>query len=85
MRICDLRSKEVINTKDCKILGCVCDVEFDLPCGCIRALIVPGPAKILGCLGRDMEYVIPFNCVVNIGPDVILVDVCTERIAEKCF
>lgn len=30
MRICDLRQKEVINIKDCKRLGYVCDIEFDL-------------------------------------------------------
>ena len=29
MRICDLRQKEVINIKDCKRLGYVCDIEFD--------------------------------------------------------
>ncbi len=85
MRICDLRCKEVINTKDCRILGFVCDIDFDMVSGCIKALIVPGPARLFGCFGRDIEYVIPFRCVINVGPDAILVDVCLERITEKCF
>ena len=41
MRICDLRQKEVINIKDCKRLGYVCDIEFDRKTGCITHLIVP--------------------------------------------
>ena len=45
MRICDLRQKEVINIKDCKRLGYVCDIEFDRKTGCITQLIVPGTGK----------------------------------------
>ena len=48
MRICDLRQKEVINIKDCKRLGYVCDIEFDRKTGCITQLIVPGTGKICG-------------------------------------
>lgn len=33
--------------------------------------------------GRDCEYVIPFECIVNVGPDVILVNVCPEKIIVK--
>ncbi len=85
LRICNLKDKEVINICDCKILGFVTDVEFECSTGCILSLIVPGPCKICGFLGRDTEYVIPFKCVRNIGPDVILVDVCVENVLVKCF
>ena len=61
MRICDLRQKEVINIKDCKRLGYVCDIEFD--------------RKTCGLFGRDTEYRIPFCRVCQIGPDIILVDI----------
>ena len=30
MRVCELRQKEVINARDCKVLGCVADVEIDM-------------------------------------------------------
>lgn len=45
MRFCDLARKEVINVNDCKCLGNVRDLDFDECGGCIKALIVPGPAK----------------------------------------
>lgn len=79
MRLCDLRCREVINEKDCKRLGCVSDIEFNVKTGCVEAIIVPGPAKLCGFFGRDTEFVIPFKCVCQIGDDIILV--CID---DKC-
>ena len=56
MRICDLRQKEVINSCNCRRLGFVCDIEFDIGTGKIIAIIVPGCGKICGLFGRDSEY-----------------------------
>ncbi len=83
MRICDLKDKEVINSVDCKILGFVADVDIDMYTGKILAVIVPGPCKIMGFLGRDNEYVIPYDCICKVGPDVILVNVCEEKVLFK--
>ena len=33
MRICELKQREVINVKDCKRLGFVGDVDFDISTG----------------------------------------------------
>ena len=44
MRICELKQREVINVKDCKRLGFVGDVDFDISTGKMLAIIVPGPA-----------------------------------------
>lgn len=85
MRVCDLRNKQVINSCDCKILGCVIDIDFNQCDGCINALIVPGPGRMCGLFGRDIEYVIPFKCVRCIGPDVILVDANIDKISQKCI
>ena len=84
MRICDLRHKEVINCRDGERLGFVCDIEFDICTGCVISLIVPGPCKIWGIIGRDHEFVIPWKCIRQIGSDIILVDVEPERILVKC-
>ena len=84
MRLCELKEKEVINSCDCKRLGFVCDVEFDERTGCIHALIVPGCGRIFGILGRDTEYVIPYSCICQIGPDIILVKVREEDVLVKC-
>lgn len=84
IRICDLRQKEVINCRDGERIGFVSDVEFNLRTGCIEKIIVPGPCKIWGILGRDSEYVIPWRCICQIGFDIILVDVDRETILVKC-
>ena len=84
MRICELHNKQVINTCDCKILGCVADVEFNECTGCIQSLIVPGPGKLFCLFGLEIEYVIPFSCVRCIGPDAVLVEVNVEKIINKC-
>ena len=83
-RICTLRQKEVINCRDGERIGFVGDVEFSLKTGCIENLIVPGPCKIWGILGRDQEFVIPWRCVCRIGCDIILVDVDREAVLVKC-
>lgn len=83
MTICDLKQKEVINIKDCKRLGFVGDVDFDMKTGCMTALIVPGPGYICGFLGREKEYIIPFCDICQVGNDIILVDVKEKNVEEK--
>lgn len=51
MRICELKQREVINVKDCKRLGFVGDVDFDISTGKMLAIIVPGPGCVWGFLG----------------------------------
>ena len=86
MRISELKQKEVINVKDCKRLGFVGDVDFDMKTGCMLAIIVPGPGCICGFLGREKEYIIPFCDICQVGDDIILVDVKPNEVSEsvKC-
>lgn len=84
MRLCDLKQKEVINVRTCRSLGCISDLEIDCENGCILALIVPGPGKLCWFLGRDFEFSIPWTCIVQIGGDIILVDVEEETCKKKC-
>lgn len=83
MRISDLKQKEVININDCKRLGFVGDVDFDMETGCMIAIIVPGPGCICGFLGREKEYVIHFCDICQVGSDIILVDVKEKKVEEK--
>ena len=84
MRMCELKQKEVINCRDGERLGYVCDIEFDVQTGIVTHLIVPGPCKIWGILGRDHEYVINYCSIKQIGADVILVDIDAEKCLVKC-
>lgn len=78
-RISDLRCKEVVNVSDGARLGFVCDVELDTEHGRVLALLVPGPCRFLGAIGRECDYLIPWSCIRRIGEDIILVDVIPEN------
>ena len=73
-RFSDFRYKEVINVGTGCRMGYVCDAEFQWPEGRIRTLIVPGKAKWFGLLGREDDYILPWECISRIGEDVILVE-----------
>lgn len=77
-RFSKLKCKEVVNICSGCRLGYVNDVEVDVKCGQIVALIIPGPCKYLG-FGRHEDYVIPWRCVRQIGDDIILVDGDAEQ------
>ncbi len=74
IRASDLSTRDVINTVDGRRLGNIVDVELDLNTGKIISVVVPGPSKVLGLLGRTDDYVVPWEYVKKIGEDVILVE-----------
>ena len=84
MRLSDLRAKEVINICDGERLGNVCDIDFEVKTGRICNLIIPGPCRIWGILGRDQEYIVPYEQIQRIGTDVILVEAEREKCLQKC-
>jgi len=83
-RSSDLKQKEVINISDGRRIGFVLDVEINLEDGRIEALIVPGGGRLFGLLGKDNEFVIPWDRVRKIGEDIILVEM-DERFMRKYF
>ncbi|CDB90907.1 putative uncharacterized protein [Clostridium sp. CAG:253] len=84
MRICELREKEVVNVCDGERLGNICDIDFEERTGRICTLVIPGPCKIFGIIGRDSEYLIPYECVKRIGADVVLVEIEAAKCLHKC-
>ena len=84
IRYCAFRNKEVINMCNCKRLGCVTDLLIDVCSGCIEAIILPGPGKICGFLGYDAEYIIPYQCIRKVGPDIILVEIQEDKCLKGC-
>lgn len=75
MLFSEFKCKDVINIRDCKKLGRVCDLEFDHCTGCICKIMVPGENKLFNFLRCEPELVIPFKDIRQIGPDIILVDI----------
>lgn len=72
-RIADLRCKEVVCLKTGICLGCVNDVEVDTCTGKVVALVVYGPPKCFGLLGREDDYIVRWEDIEVIGQDTILV------------
>ena len=70
----ELHCKEVICISDGHRLGFVADVLIEIPEGDVVAIIVPGPCRFFGLLGRKDDFVIPWHCIRRVGPDIILVD-----------
>lgn len=68
----ELRNKEVINIRDGSLLGCVCDIEFNVCTGTINAIILPGNG-LLASLSAKKRIVIPWCDIERIGRDTILV------------
>ena len=74
MRFTQLQCKEVICIANGQRLGFISDVLVDLPEGKVNAILVPGPAKLLGLAGCRDDFIIPWNCIQRIGPDIVLVE-----------
>ena len=76
-KVIDFRHKEVINICDAKRLGCVCDVDIDCCTGTVNAIVVPGISPgFFSCFSRgSTNIVIPWESIVRIGEEVILVEI----------
>jgi len=72
MTFSELRKKDVICIGDGRLLGRVADLEIDVSCGQVRALMIPCGS---GCFfhGEKSQTTIPWAQIACIGDDVILV------------
>ena len=50
-----------------------------LPDGRVAALVVPGPCRFFGLFGRGEEFYIPWECIKQVGDDIILIDKPVQR------
>lgn len=69
----ELQLLDVINVVDGRRLGTVHDLELDLASGRIRQLILPGEPRGLFGWRHGGELAVPWENIVKIGVDVILV------------
>lgn len=70
----ELKAKEIINIHDGARLGSLADIELDLETGRLVSIIVPGPYKLMGFLGKEDDLVIKWEDIKKIGDDVIIID-----------
>ena len=77
MLLSELRCKEVICLSSGSRLGYVSDLELDIDCGRVVALVLPGPKRFKGFLSC-VRYRVPWGEIASIGSDLILVNCCQE-------
>ena len=70
----ELRAKTVVNVVDGKKLGHICDISFTLK-GKLIGLILPSNKKLLNTKSGEMIFV-PYENILKIGTDTILVEMC---------
>ena len=75
----ELHRKEVICVCDGRRLGFIADACVEIPTGNIVSILVPGPCRFFGLLGRKDDYIIPLSRIIRMGPDIVLVDVKPEE------
>ncbi len=69
----EMTKKTVVNVADGKELGNVCDVIFN-GCGGVLGFVVPGKKSFFKSLTSQDCIFIPWNRIIKIGGDVILVE-----------
>jgi len=77
VRASELQAKDVVNVTDGRRLGVIGDLDIDLDSGLIRSMIIPPTGKFFGMFANGEEVVIPWNQIVKIGSDVVLVELRT--------
>lgn len=73
LSFCELRSKQVVNVIDGKVLGRICDVMFSRQSARVLGFVVPGGGGF-SLFSKRGEIFIPFEKICKIGMDVILVE-----------
>lgn len=67
-----MTKKSVVNVADGRTLGNVCDLAFGAN-GCVIGFIVPGKKSFFKSITSGETVFIPWNRIVKIGSDVMLV------------
>lgn len=84
-RIDELKNKQVVCVKDGFVLGYISDIELDTESGKLISVIIFGNLRFLGLLGREKDIVIPFEDIVVIGEETVLVNTNSNVVKKDTF
>ncbi len=73
-KISDLQERQIVNIADGKCLGNIKDIELNILDGTIQALVLPNTGGFWSMLQNQSELLIPWQKVVRLGVDVVLID-----------
>jgi YlmC/YmxH family sporulation protein len=74
MLLGDLQAKDVINVVDGSKLGRICNMEIDPTTGKIISITVQTNTRLASFFSNNNNAVIPWNQIVKIGGEVIIVN-----------
>ena len=74
----DLRNKEVINIRDGKRLGYICDININERTGQITSVVIPKGRGFLWFFWKNEDYIVPWTEIKTIGDDIIIVGISEE-------
>ncbi|MFC4387325.1 YlmC/YmxH family sporulation protein [Gracilibacillus marinus] len=77
-----MQMKDIVYIEDGTKIGHLTDIEINVEYGRIVSLIVATQSKVLGFFGEEREVIIPWENVMRIGQDVILVKKTNYYISE---
>ena len=76
MTFTELKQKDVVNVRDGRRLGKPIDLVLN-EMAIVEALVVPVSGGFLNLLKQEKEgCLVPWNQIIRIGDDVILIDLC---------
>lgn len=82
MTLSDIEEKDVINVVTGERIGFVSSLKIDTNSGQIIAITVQPSMRFISFFSKDEESIIvPWNQILKIGEDVIIVNV-TQRLAQ---
>ncbi|PWU68942.1 MULTISPECIES: YlmC/YmxH family sporulation protein [Gracilibacillus] len=68
-----MQMKDIVFIEDGTKIGNLTDIEINVEIGRITNLVVATKSKVFGVFGESREIIIPWENVMKIGQDVILV------------
>ena len=83
MKLTELMSKDIINDEDGIKLGKIIDIELDGNDGKILSVIINKGIKLSNIFSTKEQILIPWDKIIKIGNDVIIVDYKKTKKLEK--
>ena len=84
MRLSELQGKEIINIHDGGRLGMVRETEliFDGQTGNVQSIVFPNQGSLFSLFGQQ-NLIIPWEAIVKIGVEVIIVNFKTQNYDQQ--
>lgn len=73
MKLSELSIKDIVNDHDGSKIGKITDLEIDLTTGKILNVYIQGGSKFYNLFNKN-AILIPWNKIIKIGSDVVIVD-----------